>query len=42
MSKKGEVHRINFFGGLENTALYTTSLEDALDKGLRMARPRRS
>ncbi|ANT51221.1 hypothetical protein GCM10007880_30870 [Mesorhizobium amorphae] len=42
MSKKGEVHRINFFGGLEDTAHYTTSLEEALDRGLRMARPRRS
>ncbi|MER8829866.1 hypothetical protein NKH73_27745 [Mesorhizobium sp. M0938] len=37
MSKKGEVHRINFFSGLENTAYYTTSLQDALDKGLAMA-----
>ncbi|RWP46716.1 hypothetical protein [Mesorhizobium sp.] len=38
ISKKGEVHRINFFSGLENTAYYTTSLQDALDKGLAMAR----
>ena len=37
MSKKGEVHRINFFSGLENTAYYTTSLQDALNKGLAMA-----
>ena len=37
ISKKGEVHRINFFSGLENTAYYTTSLQDALDKGLAMA-----
>lgn len=42
MSKKGEVHRINFFGGLEDTAHYTTSLQEALEKGLSMARPRRS
>ncbi|MDX8433451.1 hypothetical protein RFN25_08395 [Mesorhizobium abyssinicae] len=33
MSKKGEVHRINYFGGLEETALYTTSLEEALTMG---------
>ncbi|MET3522921.1 hypothetical protein [Mesorhizobium abyssinicae] len=39
MSKKGEVHRINYFGGLEETALYTTSLEEALTMGLGMARP---
>ncbi|MER8480746.1 hypothetical protein NKG95_06970 [Mesorhizobium sp. M1423] len=37
MSKKGEVHRINFFSGLEDTAYYTPSLQDALDKGLAMA-----
>ncbi|TIT24224.1 MAG: hypothetical protein E5W81_08030 [Mesorhizobium sp.] len=37
MSKKGEVHRINFFSGLENTAYYTPTLQDALDKGLGMA-----
>lgn len=38
ISKKGEVHRINFFSGLENTAYYTTSLQEALDRGLAMAR----
>lgn len=38
ISKKGEVHRINFFSGLENTAYYTTSLQEALDRGLGMAR----
>ncbi|WP_287364018.1 hypothetical protein [Mesorhizobium sp.] len=38
ISKKGELHRINFFSGLENTAYYTTSLEDALERGLAMAR----
>ena len=42
ISKKGETHRINFFSGLEDTAHYTTSLQDALDKGLAMARPQRS
>lgn len=41
MSKKGEVHRINYFGGLEETALYTTSLEEALTMGLGMARSER-
>ncbi|RWM20315.1 MAG: hypothetical protein E5X53_02840 [Mesorhizobium sp.] len=38
ISKKGEVHRINFFSGLENTAYYTTSLQEARDRGLAMAR----
>ncbi|TIM36146.1 MAG: hypothetical protein E5Y61_05245 [Mesorhizobium sp.] len=38
ISKKGELHRVNFFSGLENTAYYTTSLEDALERGLAMAR----
>jgi hypothetical protein len=42
MSKRGCIHRINFFGGLEDTAYYTESLEHALDKGLQMARPRRT
>ena len=42
MSKKGEIHRINFFGGLENTAHYASSLKEALEKGLAMARPRRA
>ncbi|MER9232118.1 hypothetical protein NKI56_08445 [Mesorhizobium sp. M0622] len=37
MSKKGEVHRINFFSGLEDTAYYTPSLQDALDRGLALA-----
>lgn len=42
MSKKGEVHRINFFSGLEDTAYYTTDLQDVLDRGLAMSngRPR--
>jgi len=42
MSKRGETHRINFFFGLEDTAHYTTSLQDALEKGLAMARRQRS
>jgi hypothetical protein len=41
MSKKGETHRINFFSGLEDTAHYTTSLHDALSRGLAMSRRRR-
>ena len=42
ISKRGEVHRINFFGGLEETAYQTDSLEDALDQGLKMAGAPRS
>jgi len=38
ISKKGETHRINFFGGLEDTAYYTNNLNDALEKGLEMAK----
>ncbi|SJM30438.1 hypothetical protein [Mesorhizobium delmotii] len=38
ISKKGELHRINFFSGLENTAYYTTSLQEARDRGLAMTR----
>lgn len=34
MSKKGDVVRINFFSGLEDTAFYSTSLREALDMGL--------
>ena len=41
ISKKGDTHRINYFSGLEDTARYTTSLEDALDQGLKMAKLRR-
>lgn len=36
--KKGEIHRINFLNGEEDTAYYTTSLQEALDKGLAMAK----
>jgi hypothetical protein len=38
ISKKGETIRINYFSGLEDTAHYTTSLEDALEKAQQMAR----
>jgi hypothetical protein len=41
ISKKGETHRINFFSGLNDTAYYTTSLQDALDKGSYMAKHQR-
>jgi hypothetical protein len=39
ISKRGNTHRINYFGGLENTAFYTADLSEALRKGLSMARP---
>ncbi|TIO84153.1 MAG: hypothetical protein E5X74_17435 [Mesorhizobium sp.] len=39
ISKRGSTHRINFFGGQEDTAYYTESLRDALDTGLKMALP---
>jgi hypothetical protein len=39
LSKKGGMHRMNYFGGLEDTALYTSSLDEALVLGLKMARP---
>lgn len=42
MSKRGCIHRIDFFGGLEDPAFYTDSLEHAPDKGPQMARPRRT
>lgn len=41
ISKRGYMHRINFFGGLENTAHYTESLEEALERGVAMAGLRR-
>jgi hypothetical protein len=37
MSKRGETIRINFFGGLEDTARYSNNLEEALANGLEMA-----
>ena len=39
ISKRGQTHRINFFSGFEDTAYYTDSLADALDKGVAMERP---
>jgi hypothetical protein len=41
ISKKGDTHRINYFFGLKDTAYYTQSLEEALHKGVEMAKPRR-
>ena len=41
ISKRGETHRINFFGGLEDTAYYTSSLNDALERGVEMAQRER-
>jgi hypothetical protein len=40
ISKRADTHRINFFGGLEETAYYTTSLPDAMNRGVDMARLR--
>lgn len=40
MSKRGGRIRINHFAGIEETAHYTDSLEDALRTGLAMARPK--
>lgn len=37
LSKRGETIRINFFGGLEDTARYSNNLEEALANGLEMA-----
>ena len=41
ISKRGEVLRINYFGGLEGTARYPRSLQEALETGFGMARRRR-
>ncbi|PWK65841.1 hypothetical protein C8K44_11556 [Aminobacter sp. AP02] len=41
VSKRGETIRLNHFGGLEDTAKYTTDLQDALSLGRAMAGPRR-
>jgi hypothetical protein len=40
ISKKGDIHRINFFGGLEASAYYTKDLQEALEKGLEMGKHR--
>lgn len=42
MSKKGQTIRLNNFGGLEDTARYSETLEDALSMGEAMSKPRRS
>jgi hypothetical protein len=36
ISKRGETLRINYFSGLEDTAHYTTSLQEALETGFEM------
>ena len=38
VSKRDKTHRINFFGGVEETAYYTDSLSDAFVRGSEMAR----
>jgi len=40
MSKRGCAIRLNHFGGMEDTALYTQSLEEALTAGIGMASPK--
>lgn len=39
ISKRGAVFRINHFGGIEKSALYVEDLQEALNVGLKMARP---
>ncbi|MEO5326345.1 hypothetical protein PV773_23795 [Mesorhizobium sp. CC13] len=39
ISKRGNRIRVNHFGGIEDTAYYTDSLDDALAAGMKMARP---
>jgi hypothetical protein len=41
ISKKGGTLRINYFSGMEDTARYVASLQEALEKGREMAKPRR-
>jgi hypothetical protein len=41
MSKRGETIRLNYFGGLEDTAKYATDLQEALALGKELAGPRR-
>jgi hypothetical protein len=40
MSKRGETLRINYFGGLEDTARYPQTLQEALDLGFALAKRR--
>jgi hypothetical protein len=42
MSKRGTTIRLNSFGGLENTARYSETLEGALAIAGDMAKPRRN
>lgn len=39
MSKRGEIIRLNHFGGLEDTAKYTTDLQNAATLGRELANP---
>ena len=39
VSKRGETIRLNYFGGLEDTARYTNNLEQALALGHEIAQP---
>lgn len=39
ISKRGSTIRVNHLGGSEGTACYTESLEDAVEAGMKMARP---
>lgn len=41
VSKRGETIRLNHFGGLEDTARYTSDLQEALTMGRDLAGPRR-
>jgi hypothetical protein len=40
MSKRGEALRINYFGGLEDTACYPRTLQEALDQGFELSKRR--
>jgi len=40
ISKRGDDIRINHFGGMPETAVVTSSLDEALTAGLSMARPK--
>lgn len=39
VSKRAGVIRLNHFGGFEKSALYVEDLQEALNVGLKMARP---
>lgn len=40
ISKRGSSIRVNHFGGMPETACFTSSLDEALTAGLSMARPK--